>query len=76
MSLIMQLESGNFRTTFRGRIYTLIKTKKGWSMWNQRVGGLANPPKPFYCLKDVEAAYKHWAGIEALSIAPLTTTTQ
>jgi hypothetical protein len=35
-------------------------------MWNKPVNGLANPPKPFNSLAEVEKKYKHWTGIGQL----------
>lgn len=63
---ITQIDSSTYETTFRGRIYTLVKNSFGWSMWNKPVNGRANPPKSFDDLNDVEKAYKHWGGIKSL----------
>lgn len=65
-TVINQLEDNVYETTFRGRVFTLIKGSGGWCMWNRSVGGRSNPPKPFGSLWDVEAKYKHWAGITQL----------
>jgi hypothetical protein len=63
---ITKINESTYETVYRGCTYTLIEDSHGWSMWNKPTGGRVGIPKAFDTLPDVEAAYKHWAGISQL----------